>query len=233
MSKLVVFNNVSLDGYFVDMNGDMSWAHSDDSEWSAFTKENAQGDAVFVFGRITYELMSTYWPTPYALQSNPAVAERMNAQRKIVFSRTLDEATWNNTTLVKGDIAAEMRRLKDESGPDLLIFGSGTIVSQLTHHALIDEYRLVVNPIVLGSGRTMFEGVDTKLSLKLTDHTGLPQRQCPAVLRADDVNFARYAGSEYLEDEPGTCAADVGTDPGRRWDPLGGRAGAPPREAAR
>jgi dihydrofolate reductase len=169
VSKLVVFNNVSLDGYFVDMNGDMSWAHSDDPEWSAFTKENAQGDAVFVFGRITYELMSTYWPTPYALKSNPDVAERMNAQRKIVFSRTLDEATWNNTTLAKGDIAAKMRKLKDESGPDLLIFGSGTIVSQLTQHALIDEYRLVVKPIVLGSGRTMFEGVDTKLSLKLTD----------------------------------------------------------------
>ena len=100
MRKLVVFNHVSLDGYFVDANGDMSWAKADhqDAEWNAFVAENASGGGVLVFGRITYELMIQYWPTPLAAQHNPAVAERMNNLPKVVFSRTLDTASWNNTT---------------------------------------------------------------------------------------------------------------------------------------
>jgi dihydrofolate reductase len=168
MSKIIVFNHVTLDGYFVDMNGDMSWAHKNDSEWNAFVADNAKGDATLLFGRITYELMAGFWPTPSAIESMPVVAERMNSMPKIVFSRTLDQALWNNTKLVKGDLAAEVRKMKKESGNDMVIMGSGSIVSQLAQEGLIDEYEVVVNPIVLGKGRTMFEGVKEKLNLKLT-----------------------------------------------------------------
>ncbi len=170
MQKLLVFNHVSLDGYFVDMNGDMSWAKADhqDAEWNAFVSENASGGGTLVFGRITYELMASFWPTPFAIENMPAVAEGMNNLPKIVFSRTLDHASWNNTTLLKGDLVSEIRKLKQEPGVGLVILGSGSIVSQLSQERLIDEYQIVVNPIVLGAGRTMFEGSKKNLSLKLT-----------------------------------------------------------------
>jgi len=168
MRKLAVFNNVTLDGYFVTMNGDMSWAHKQDPEWNAFVQGNASGGGELLFGRITYEMMASYWPTPHAIENFPVVAEGMNNLPKVVFSRTMDKASWSNTKLVKGDIAAEIRKMKKEPGNDMVILGSGTIVSQLAQDGLIDEYQVVVNPIVLGKGRTMFDGVKDKLTLKLT-----------------------------------------------------------------
>jgi dihydrofolate reductase len=168
MRRVVVFNMVSLDGYFVDGKGDMSWAHKRDAEWNAFASENASGSGVLVFGRITYQLMESYWPTPMAFQNSPAVATGMNDMPKLVFSRTLDKVSWTNTKLMKGDLAIEVRKLKGEEGPDMVILGSGSIVSQLAQHNLIDEYQMALSPIVLGQGRTMFEGLGEKLSLKLT-----------------------------------------------------------------
>jgi dihydrofolate reductase len=170
MRKLIVFNHVSLDGYFVDGAGEMRWAHAQhqDAEWDAFVSGNASGGGMLVFGRITYELMASFWPTSFAIETMPVVAEGMNNLPKVVFSRMLAQASWNNTTLVKGDPAAEMRKMKQAPGEDMVILGSGRIVSQLAREGLIDEYQLVVNPIVLGKGRTMFEGVEESLRLKLT-----------------------------------------------------------------
>ena len=167
MRKVVVFNHVSVDGYFVDSKGDMSWAHKRDPEWNAFASDNAKGDALLVFGRVTYELMASWWPTPMAMQQFPDVAKGMNDLPKLVFSRTLEKATWKNTRLVKGDLAAEIRKLKKEDGPGLVIMGSGSIVSQLAQQNLIDEYQIVLCPAALGSGRTLFEGLKNRLSLKL------------------------------------------------------------------
>jgi dihydrofolate reductase len=170
MRKLIVFNHVTLDGYFVDKNGDMSWAKADhqDAEWNAFVAENASGGGVLVFGRITYELMAGFWPTPFAIENMPDIAKGMNSMPKVVFSRRLEQASWKNTTLVKGDLASEIRKMKQQPGEGMAILGSGSIVSQLAQEGLIDEYQIVVNPIVLGAGRTMFDGVKEKLSLKLT-----------------------------------------------------------------
>ncbi len=169
MRRLAVFNQVSLDGYFVDAHGDMRWAHTGakDVQWQAFVEGNARAGGVLLFGRITYELMASYWPAPSAIRDNPIVAARMNDLPKVVFSRTLEQVSWNNTRLVKSDPAAEIRRLKREPGPDMVIMGSGTVVSQLTQERLIDEYQVVVIPIVLGQGRTMFEGIKERLPLKL------------------------------------------------------------------
>jgi dihydrofolate reductase len=170
MRKLIVFNQVTLDGYFAGENGDISWAHhvKQDSEWKDFIEENASGGGVLVFGRVTYEMMKSYWPTPEALKNDPVVAERMNDLPKVVFSRTLDKASWNNTKLVKGDVAAEIRKMKKEPGMDMAIFGSGSIITQLAPTGLVDEYQMVVVPVVIGKGRTMFEGMKGKLSLKPT-----------------------------------------------------------------
>jgi dihydrofolate reductase len=170
MRKLIVFNHVSLDGYFVDGNGEMRWAHAthQDTEWDEFVSGNASGGGALVFGRITYELMASFWPTPFAIETMPVVAEGMNNLPKVVFSKTLAQASWNNTTLVKGDPAAEMRKMKQAPGDDMVILGSGSIVSQLAQERLIDEYQIVVNPIILGEGRTMFDGLKESQRLKLT-----------------------------------------------------------------
>jgi dihydrofolate reductase len=157
MRRLVVFNQVTVDGYFADVHGDMSWAHNSDPEFNAFVEGNAKGGGELLFGRTTYDLMVSYWPTPIAARNDPVVAEQMNNLPKVVFSRTLKEASWNNTKLIKG-----------EPGEDMVIMGSGSIISQLAPEGLIDEYQLVVIPVVLGKGKTMFDGIKEKLTLKLT-----------------------------------------------------------------
>ena len=161
MRKLHVFDMVSLDGFFTDEKSDMSWAHQRDEEWNAFAGGNAGGNGVLLFGRVTYDMMAAFWPTPQAAQMLPDVAAGMNAMPKIVVSRT------QNTTLLKGDLVSEITRLKQQPGADLVILGSGSIVSQLTEARLIDEYQIVVCPIVLGRGRTLFETVRRKVGLTL------------------------------------------------------------------
>jgi dihydrofolate reductase len=168
MRKVHVFDNVSLDGFFTDDKNDMSWAHHHDEEWTAFTSGNASGNGELLLGRVTYDMMAAFWPTPQAAQMLPAVAAGMNAMRKIVFSRTLDTASWQNTTLVKGDLATEVKHLKRQPGPDIVILGSGSIVSQLTQARLVDEYQIALHPLVLGKGRTLFETVEGRLPLRLT-----------------------------------------------------------------
>ncbi len=167
MRKVIVFNQVSLDGYFTDEKGDMSWAHRQDPEWLEFVNGNAKGGGEALFGRKTYELMASYWPTPMAMQQAPIVAKAMNAMPKVVFSKKMKKADWSNTRVVNDGLAAEVRKMKKASGPDIVIMGSGSIVSQLAQEGLIDEYQIVVNPIVLGNGRTLFEGVKNKIDLKL------------------------------------------------------------------
>jgi len=170
MRRLTSFTQVTLDGYFTGRNGDLGWAHEgqQDAEWNAFVTGNASGGGQLLFGRITYELMVSYWPTPAALERDPAVAEGMNRLPKVVFSRTLDQASWTNTRLAKGDPATEVRKMKHEPGEGMVILGSGSIVYQLAQAGLIDEYQIVVKPVALGEGRTMFEGLKQRLTLKLT-----------------------------------------------------------------
>jgi dihydrofolate reductase len=170
MRKLLVFNSVTVDGYFTDKNNDMSWAHAQaDPEWNEFVAGNAKSGGELVFGRVTYQMMESFWPTPAAAQMFPEVAEGMNKSPKVVFSKTMDKASWNNTRLLKGELVDEVTKLKEESGDHLVLMGSGSIVAQLAPAGLIDEYQMVVNPLVLGQGRTMFEGVEERLKLTLTE----------------------------------------------------------------
>lgn len=113
-------------------------------------------------------MMAGYWSTPQAMAQYPVVAKGMNELPKIVFSKTLARANWKNTRLLTGDLVEEVRKMKSEPGVDLAILGSGSIVSQLAKEGLIDEYQFVMTPVVLGEGRTMFDGISGKLPLKLT-----------------------------------------------------------------
>ena len=170
MPRVNMFNNISLDGYFTDASNDMSWAHAgrDDPEMHEFTSRNAQGGGALVFGRVTYQMMAAFWPSPMAAQMMPEVAKGMNAARKYVFSRSLKSAGWANTVILDGDPAQEMARLKKESDDKALtILGSGSIVKQLTAAGLIDDYQFMVNPVVLGAGRTLFDGLPGGPSLSL------------------------------------------------------------------
>ncbi|MEO8911250.1 MAG: dihydrofolate reductase family protein [Gemmatimonadaceae bacterium] len=169
MQKLIVFNSVTLDGYFTGPNGDLSWAHAKpDPEWDKFVAGNAKGGGTLLFGRVTYDMMVAFWPTPNAAKAFPDVAKGMNEAQKVVFSRTLDNSPWKNTRIVKDGMVAEVRKMKTAPGKGLTILGSGKIVSQLAGESLIDEYQLVVTPVALGNGRTMFDGMKNKLGLKRT-----------------------------------------------------------------
>lgn len=167
MRQLSVFNLMSLDGYFAGPDGDISW-HNVDEEFQELAEAAANSGHILLFGRVTYELMARYWPTPDALREDPVVAKGMNSAEKVVFSRTLDKVDWHNARLVKGDMLAEVRRLKEGAGPDLTILGSGSLVSQLAREGLIDQFQILLNPVVLGRGKTMFEGLKDRLPLKLT-----------------------------------------------------------------
>jgi dihydrofolate reductase len=168
MRKLGVFNLMTLDGHFCGPDGDISWFNLD-AEFHKVAEMNATSGNILLFGRVTYQLMAAYWPTPAALKNDPVVAKGMNGSPKIVFSRTLAKADWSNTRLVKEDMLGEVRKLKKEAGPDLTLLGSGSIVAQLAQAGLIDRYRIMLNPVVLGKGKTMFESVTDKLALKLTE----------------------------------------------------------------
>ncbi|MCI0712102.1 MAG: dihydrofolate reductase family protein [Chloroflexi bacterium] len=163
MRKLVVFNLVTLDGYFAGPDGEIDW-HDPDVGFDSFNAVD-----MIVFGRVTYELMSSYWPTPDAIADYPEVAERMNNLPKLVFSRTLESVEWNNSRLAMGDIGEEISDLKQQSGKDMVIFGSGSLVASLTRLGLIDKYQLIVHPVVLGRGKPHFPPLEDALNLRLLE----------------------------------------------------------------
>jgi len=166
MKKLRVFESISVDGYFTDARGDMGWAHAspEDPEFAAWVGENASGGGELLFGRKTYRMMEAFWPTPQAAEQMPAVAKGMNAAKKYVASRTITPA-WNNTHLLHGDLLEAVRALKRTDGPGITVLGSGDVAAQLGAAGLVDEYQLVVIPVALGGGRTIFaEGRSLRLS---------------------------------------------------------------------
>lgn len=168
MTTLSVFNTVSLDGYFTGRGGDMQWAHegSNDPEWQQFVSGNAGGGGALLLGRVTWEMMASWWPSEMAKQAMPAVADGMNRMTKYVASRTMKTAAWSNSIILGGDVVDEARRLRKAGGPDITILGSGSIVAQLAKAKLIDRYTVVVAPLAIGEGRSMFEQAG-RVSMKL------------------------------------------------------------------
>lgn len=169
MRQLSVFLSISLDGYFADLNGDVSWAHRDDPEFNAFVASNASAGGELLMGRRTYDLMASYWPTAMAKERDPIVADGMNSLPKIVFSRTMSEAGWINTRLIRENPAQAVHALKRAEGKDMVVLGSGSIVAQLVEAGLVDVFQLVVVPIALGAGQSVFAGISERLALTLTD----------------------------------------------------------------
>lgn len=166
MKNVVLFNLITLDGFFAGPNGEIDW-HRVDDEFNDFAIEQLNNASRLIFGRVTYQMMASYWPTPSALKDDPIVANKMNSISKIVVSRTLKSADWSNTRLVNGNLAGEIAELKRQPGGDLFVFGSGDLAATMIEQGLIDQYRLLVNPVVLGSGMPMFKGIHQPLHFKL------------------------------------------------------------------
>lgn len=165
--KLIVFNNISLDGFFADVNGAVDWFYEHDAEWEHFVTEMTQSAGPLLFGRITYQMMELFWPTEAARQQLPLQAEGMNRRPKWIASKSLKELRWENSKLIKGDLVNEVRLLKEVPGEEICILGSGSLVAALSDTGLIDEYHIMLHPKVLGNGRSMFAGLHDRLSLKL------------------------------------------------------------------
>ncbi|MGE5138899.1 MAG: dihydrofolate reductase family protein, partial [Rudaea sp.] len=147
MRKLFLFMMTSLDGFFEGPGHDLDW-HNTDEEFNDFAIAQLREIDTLLFGRITYEMMAAYWPTPSAIASDPVVAEKMNSVSKIVASRTLDKSEWSNSRLVRDNIAGEVAELKRQPGKDLAIFGSSDLTVSLMEAGLVDELRIMVNPVV-------------------------------------------------------------------------------------
>ena len=166
MRKLSVFIFVSLDGYYKGLNEDISW-HRHGAEENQYAADMLEAEHILLFGRKTYEMMAGYWPSEMALQNDPEVAQGMNSAQKIVFSSSLQKASWENTTVMNGDLVSEIENLKAQPGPQLHLLGSGILLTQLAAAGLIDEYQIMTDPVAIGQGTSIFEGLSQPLNLQL------------------------------------------------------------------
>lgn len=167
-----MFNSVTADGYFAGPNGEIDWRPVDD-EVNARARALFSRADTFLLGRVTYALMAAYWPTPEALRDAPVTTRWVNNATKLALSRTVQCVDWENTSLAMGDLEDRVRRLKQQPGRDIVVLGSGSIVAASTRPGLIDEYDIIVAPILLGAGQSQFEGYPGRLRLKLIDSHAL------------------------------------------------------------
>lgn len=172
MRKVIVSMNVTLDGYMAGRNCELDWHFN---YWNEEMAEHACHQLskidTILLGRVTYQAMAQYWMTQSFNLSFPrehiAFADMMNSHLKIVFSKTMESARWNNSRLVKKNLRTEIAKLKQQKGKDMIIYGSGSLVSSLMQSGLIDEYELWVHPVLLGKGKSLFKGLHHTHTLKL------------------------------------------------------------------
>jgi dihydrofolate reductase len=166
MRKIFVFIMASLDGFFEGPDHELDW-HNVDAEFNEFAAGQLNEIDTLLFGWKTYDLMAGYWPSEPGKQESPVIADKMNEMQKITFSRKERKVEWENTRLVKDNVGWEIMKLKNQPGKDIAIFGSSNLCVSLIQMGLIDEFRIMMNPVVLGRGHTLFNGLHDKLNLKL------------------------------------------------------------------
>jgi len=168
MRKVISFMVTTLDGFVEGPNGEFDWPNVDEEFYEFSIKQLGEIDTL-LFGRMGYEGMASYWPTPEAQLDDPLVAELMNGTAKVVFSSTLRKADWNNTTLVATDAVAEVARRKSQSGKTIALFGSPNLTVSLLKAGLVDELRVMVMPILLGGGRSLYDALDQRVAVQHLD----------------------------------------------------------------
>ncbi|PZD76574.1 dihydrofolate reductase [Mesonia sp. K7] len=157
---------MSLDGFFEGKNEALDW-HNVDDEFNEFTLGQLNAADHLIFGRKTYKIMVEYWPTKEAITNYPAIADRMNGTTKTVFSTTLGKANWENTKLFQNEVLKVVGELKKSSERDILIFGSANLSETLIKNGLIDVFRIMINPVILGSGNPLFLNAIKQMDLNL------------------------------------------------------------------
>jgi dihydrofolate reductase len=165
--RIILSMYISLDGYVAGPGGELDWFIWD-KEMEAYSIDLIKTIDTMLFGRVTYQLMESYWPNASPPTENQIIIDAMNNTPKVVVSETLNETTWNNTSLIKEKIPEEVSKLKQKKGKDIVIYGSSVLASALTKHKLIDEYQFFVNPVVIGKGKPLFENINGGVKLKLT-----------------------------------------------------------------
>ncbi len=172
MRRILVFDRITPEGYFTGADDNYQDLVVMDGELDRDMMAGAN-EVSYLFGRKTYELMAAYWPNVTDQSGMPPailkMARSLNESEKIVFSRTVTEPTWKNTRVIADVDVHEIQAMKQGAGNDMLIIGSGSIVSQLTAAGLIDEYMLVISPLLLGKGKPLFAGLDSKQPLELKE----------------------------------------------------------------
>ena len=185
MRKVIASPFTSLDGMMSGPQGEIEWNEPYfDEEMAAYVREQFEGVDTLLFGRVTYQWFAQFWPNQ-GVKDSPGEAEKMNSIKKIVFSRTLEKAEWNNSSIVRDNIAGEISRLKEQQGANLSIDGSPTLIHSFNKLGLIDEYRIRVHPVVLGSGVPLFKDQSEMMRLKLLE--ARPFRSGVVVLRYEPV----------------------------------------------
>ncbi len=179
MRKVIVTMWITLDGFIAGPNNEMNWvADHYDEAMGNYENDLVSAADTLLLGRVTYESFAGAWPyvpdNPSASEGEKEYARKLNAMRKIVFSRTLEKVEWNNSRLVKEIIPEEIENMKQEQGRDIVIYGSASIVQTLTNLGLIDEYQLLVYPVVLGSGKLLFKDIKDRVNLKLLQAKTFP-----------------------------------------------------------
>jgi dihydrofolate reductase len=167
MARIFLFMMVSLDGYFEGKQHDISW-HVVDKEFSDFALQQLEPVSTLLFGRRTYELMAGFWPTEQA-KSDPETARLMNTKPKVVVSSSLTKADWAHTKIISSNVAAELKKLVSAQSGDIVVFGSSKLCVSLIAMGLLDELRLMINPVILGGGTPLFDGIPKALQVRLRD----------------------------------------------------------------
>jgi dihydrofolate reductase len=166
MGKMRLFMNVSLDGYFEGPNHDTSWFKENDDEEDAWALEQLKEPATLLFGHKTYELMKSFWPTQQAKEAMPEIAKFMNEMPKIVVAHQSFEPGWNNATIISDNIVSKVRKLRVQPDKNIVILGSNMLCVSLMQEGLIDEFEIMVNPVALGDGTPLFNGLPHTAHLK-------------------------------------------------------------------
>jgi len=167
MAKLISLTFISLNGFYKGVNENINW-HQHGGEEAEYSVESLKSSDVLLFGRVTFEMMNSFWPTEMAFNSFPEVAERMNNAEKLVVTKSLKTINWKNTKIISENLTDKIVELKEASNKNITLLGSGSVLKQLAEANLIDEYQVMIDPVFIETGTPVLDKLNRDIFLELT-----------------------------------------------------------------